>query len=102
MISLSHADIYGQRCASIPKEVLSYQETIENTCTLGRQFIKALLPTQEQANSITSSVSYMNTFADICGCGCAVEIAECQKLSKIAWIFSATRQQLYQLTTFQQ
>ncbi len=33
-ISLSHADIYSQRCASIPKELLSYQETIKNTCTL--------------------------------------------------------------------
>ncbi len=29
---------------------------------LGRQFIQALLPTLEQANSITSSVLYMNTF----------------------------------------
>ena len=65
MISLSHADIFSQRCASIPKELLSYQEIIKNTCTLGRQFIQALLPTQEQANSITSSVPYMNTFADI-------------------------------------
>ena len=46
--------INSQWCASIPKELLSYhayQEIIKNTCTLGRQFVQALLPTQEQANS---------------------------------------------------
>ncbi len=67
MITLAHADIYSQRCASISKELLSYQEIIKNTCTLGRQFIQTLLATQEQANSNISSHPYINRmqFSDI-------------------------------------
>ncbi len=52
----------------IPKELLSYQEIIKNTCTLGRPFIQAHLPTQEQANSNINSLQFF-------GCGVSVNIA---------------------------
>ena len=64
IISLSHADICIKTTAQSfhfdCKELLFYQEIIKNTCTLGRPFIQAHLPTQAQVNSNITSHPYIN------------------------------------------